>query len=236
MRLEHSLAHYVNNFPQKKPFNNPVAYISRAILCSEFPSIQRVGSVGGGTSQDPGIVDRIKRRITTMLFIISMLCFLYTMLTFICSRFIRTSISHCLNSSILTTRRLFESWPVGATLHLLLLFILEPGEADDQSTTKISMMMSAWYLTISMIVMMTIQNPTTSLFCDHPAKQWATGHRKCCSRQHLLHESRELNQFPCRCNHFILSIRRSILSGRRMINTSLRRWHARKYPIKHLNY
>jgi len=72
------------------------------MLISEFPSIPGVGSVGGGTSQDPWIVDRIRRRITTMLLIISMLFFLYTTLQFIHSTLIHISFGRSFNFSYLS--------------------------------------------------------------------------------------------------------------------------------------
>jgi hypothetical protein len=78
MKWERFLARCDYNFPQRKPINNSAACLSPAILRSEFLSIQGVGSVGGTTIQDPWIVDRIKRRIITMLLIIWTLSFLYT--------------------------------------------------------------------------------------------------------------------------------------------------------------
>jgi hypothetical protein len=80
VKRERFLARCDNDFRQKKPINNPAASLSPAIFSSEFPSIQGVGSAGDGTSQDPKIVDRIKRRIPTMLLIISTPSFLYTTL------------------------------------------------------------------------------------------------------------------------------------------------------------
>jgi len=74
------LAHCVNEFLERKPINNPAACFSPAIPSSEFSSIKGVGSVGGGTSQDPRIVDRIKRHTTMMLSIISTLSLLYSTL------------------------------------------------------------------------------------------------------------------------------------------------------------
>jgi len=55
------------------------------------------------------------------------------------------------------------------------------------------MTISVKYLTITMIVEMTFQNPTRSLFGDHPGKQWASGHQKIPSRQHLENKSQQLN-------------------------------------------
>jgi len=50
-----------NDFPEGRPINNPAACLSPAILRSESPSIQGVGSMAGGTSQDPRIADRIQQ-------------------------------------------------------------------------------------------------------------------------------------------------------------------------------
>jgi len=44
-----------------------------------------------------------------------------------------------------------------------------------------------------MIVEMTFQNPTMSLFGDHPRKQWASGHQKIPSHQQLENELQQLN-------------------------------------------
>jgi len=97
VKRERRLARCDNDFRQRKPINNTAACLSPAILSSEFPSIQGVGSVGGRTSQDPWIVDRMKRRITTMLLIISTLSFLYTTLYFIYSTSIHISFSNSFN-------------------------------------------------------------------------------------------------------------------------------------------
>jgi hypothetical protein len=55
------------------------------------------------------------------------------------------------------------------------------------------MTISARYLTISILVAMTIQNPTTILFGDHPGKQWRTSRQKIPSRQHLENKAQQLN-------------------------------------------
>jgi len=55
------------------------------------------------------------------------------------------------------------------------------------------MMISAQYPTISIIVEMTLQNPTTSLLGDHSGKKWASGDQIIPSRQHLENESQQLN-------------------------------------------
>jgi hypothetical protein len=102
VKRERFLAHCDNNFHQRKPNINPAGCLSPAIPSFEFPSIQGVGRVGGGTSQDPWIVGRIKRRITTMLLIISTLSFLYTTLEFIYSTFIHISFIHSFNFSYLS--------------------------------------------------------------------------------------------------------------------------------------
>jgi len=67
-----------NEFLQSEPMNTSAGCLWPAILCSNFLSIQGVGRVGGGTSQDPRIFDRIKRPILMFLLIRSMLPFLYT--------------------------------------------------------------------------------------------------------------------------------------------------------------
>jgi len=102
LKRERFLARCDNHFRQRKPINNLAACLSPAILSSEFPSILGVGNVGGGTSQDPWIVNTMKRRITTMLLIISTLSLLYRMLLFICSTFIHISFSHSFNFSYLS--------------------------------------------------------------------------------------------------------------------------------------
>jgi hypothetical protein len=40
---------------------------------------------------------------------------------------------------------------------------------------------------------MAFQNPTMSLFGDHPGKQWATGHQKIPSHQHVENQLQQLN-------------------------------------------
>ena len=103
-----------------------------------------------------------------MLSIISTLSSLYTTLQFIYSTFMQVSFSHSINFFVLINCRLFKSRQVGAAHLLPLLFLPAPGEADDQSTMRITMTISVRYPTISMIVNMTIQNPMTCLFGDHP--------------------------------------------------------------------
>ena len=51
--------------------------------------------------------------------------------------------------------------------------------------TRSSTTISAQYLTIAMFLEMTIQNPGTSLFGDHPGKLWASVYQKIPSHQHL---------------------------------------------------
>ena len=106
VKHEHFLAHWGNNFCQRRPINHPGACLSPAISSSEFPSVQRVGSLGGGTSQHPGIVGSMNRRITTMLSILSTHSFLYTTLEFIYSTLIHNSDSHSFNFFVLITRYL----------------------------------------------------------------------------------------------------------------------------------
>jgi len=52
-----------------------------------------------------------------------------------------------------------------------------------------------------MIVEMTFQNLMMSLFGDHPGKQWASGHQKIPSHQHLENESQQLNLLLRRRNY-----------------------------------
>jgi len=134
----------------------------------KFPSIHQIGSVCSGRSQDPWIVDRIKWCITLMHLIISTLSFLYTTLYLIYYTFSHISCSHSFNFIVLITCHLFKSWQECAA-HLLL-FVPAPGETDDLSTMRIQMTISSWYPTITMIVKMTIQNPTMSLSSNHQGK------------------------------------------------------------------
>ena len=193
MKCERCLAHCDNDYHQSKSMNDPVAPWSPAIGSSEFSSSHWDGYVGGGRSQDLGIVDRIKRRIRTMLLTISTLSSLYTMLQFIYSTFIHIACTHSCHSFIHITRCLFQSWQEGAALLLLLLILPAAGEPDNLSTTKISMTISAWYLTITRIVKTTIHNPRMRLFGDHQGKQWGSSHQQIPSRQHLENKSWQLN-------------------------------------------
>jgi len=111
----------------------------------------------------------------------------------------------------------------------------DQGEADDLSMMRISMTISAQYPTIRMIVRMTVQNMMTSLFSDHPGKQWASGHQDITSSDHLENGSRQLSWVLHRFNLYILSIGRSIFSPRRRMNSSLRHRHPTWYPIECLN-
>ena len=163
-----------------------------AILSCEFLSIQGVASVGGGTSQDPWIVDKINRCITTMLLIISKLSFIYTMLCYIYSALIHFAFSHIYNYFVLITCRLFKSWQEAAALLHHLLLIPTPREADDLFMTRISTTVLVWYPTTLMILKMTIQNLTMSLFGDHPGQQLASGNQKIPSCQYLENELRQL--------------------------------------------
>jgi len=110
-----------------------------------------------------------------------------------------------------------------------------PGDADNLSTMRISMMISARSVTITMIVEMNIQNPTTGLLGDHPGNRCASGHRKIPSPQHWYNESWWLIHLLCRRNPNILSIGRSISSWRRRMKASMHRWHPRRSPITQLN-
>jgi len=97
------------------------------------------------------------------------------------------------------------------------------------------MTISTWFLTLTMIFAMSIQNPMTILFGDHPGKNWASGHQKIPSPQHLENGWRQLNWHLHRRSPYNLSVRWSILSRRRRMNESLRHWHRRRYPMKRLN-
>jgi hypothetical protein len=97
MKWRHILACCHNNLSQRKPINSPAACFLPAMLSSKFQSIQGVGSAGGGTCEHPWIVNRIKRPIMTMLLMLSMPSFLYTMLWFIYFTFIHISFSQSLN-------------------------------------------------------------------------------------------------------------------------------------------
>jgi len=97
------------------------------------------------------------------------------------------------------------------------------------------MTISAWYDTLPKIIMMTIQNPMTSHFGKHPGKQLVSGPEKIPSYQHLENESQQLYSLLGLRNPYILGVRRSILPWRRRMNTSLRRWHPRRYSISHLD-
>jgi len=167
-----------------------------------------------------------------MLSIISTCSFLYTTLQFIYSTFMQISISHSINFFVPITRHLFKSWQESTALVLLLPFLPAPGEADDLSTTRISMMILVWYLTIGMSIEMTFQHPTTSLFGDCPAKQWVSGQQTNLSRQQVEDESQQLKSLLHQRNPYILSTARSILTRRRRIDASLSGWHRRRYPIK----
>jgi len=169
-----------------------------------------------------------------MLLIISTLSFLYTTLQIISYTFIDISFSHSLNFFVLITRPLFKSWHKSVSLLILLLSFPAPGKADDQSTTRISITISAWYPTDSKHIKMTIWNPMMSLVGNHPGKQRASGHEHSASHQHFKNELWPLNQLQSRCNPYIPSISRSILCQRRWTNVSLRRWHPRRYSIKRL--
>ena len=185
MKREHILVHCNNHFPLRNANSNPAACFVPAILSTKVPFIQGVGRVGGGRNADPRIIDRLKRFIMTMRSIISTLSFFYTTLQFIYYTFIHISFGDLFNIFLLITHHLFESWHECPVLLLLLHFLPAHGEADNLSMMMISMTISTQYLTITVIVEMTIQDLMTSSCCDHPAKQLAAGHQKIPSPQHL---------------------------------------------------
>jgi hypothetical protein len=97
------------------------------------------------------------------------------------------------------------------------------------------MTMTVRYPTIIMIVEMTIQNPTMSLFGHHPWKQWASSNQNIPSSQHLETRSPHLNLLLRQRDTYILSVRRTILSWKRRMNSTWHHWHPRSYLIKRLN-
>lgn len=172
-------AHCDNNLRQRKPINNPAVCRSHTIQSSDFPSIQAVWIVCGGTCHDPSIVDWITRHITVILLVISTLSFLHSMLQFIYSTLIHISFSHSCNFFIVITRHLFKSLQDAAALLLLLHILAAAWSAHYLFTTTISMVISALYPTITLIMKRTILNPTTCLLTHHPGMQCASGHRWC---------------------------------------------------------
>jgi len=101
---------------------------------------------------------------------------------------------------------------------------------------RISMRISAWYLKITMIVNMTIQNPTISLCSNYLGMQSQSGHQVIPSHQHLENELWQLHHLVSRHNPYIRAAGRCILPLRTRMNASLRHWHPRRYQIKHLNH
>ena len=184
MKWERFLDDCDNEFSNTEPIGNPAACLSCSIPSSKFLAIQWVGHVGGRTRQDPRVVDMIKIWITTMLLIISMLSFLYTKLQFICYTSIHISCSHCWNFFVFVIHSIFKLWREGATFLLLLHFLPVPGEADELSMTRSSMMISPLYLTITMLVKKTFQDLIMSLLGDYCGNQWARGHQTMSSSQH----------------------------------------------------
>jgi len=171
-----------------------------------------------------------------MLSIIPTLSLVCTMLQFIYSTFIHISFSHWCNFFLVITCLLFKSWHKGSAMLLLLLFFLPaPGEADELSTMRNSMMIPARCMTIRMIFTITIQNPMMSLFSDHPGTHWVCGHQMIPSRQHFESKLGQLNPLLPRCNPNILSIGRVVLSWSWTMNGSLRCWHPRRYLITRFN-
>jgi len=192
--------------------------------------------MGGGKSQYPRVVDRIKRRISSMLLIILTLPFLYAILQFMYYIFIHIFVSHCFNYFVCITCRLLKSWHQSAALLLMLLPLLPaPGEPLNLSMTRIWMMILAWYPAMTIFIKVTIWNSMTSLVGDHPGKQWASRHRKSTSFQLLENEVRQLNQLLHRHNRYVLSVGRSIFPRCRSINAILHWWHRRSHMIKHLH-
>jgi len=86
-----------------------------------------------------------------------------------------------------------------------------------------------------MIIKITSQNQMTSLFDDHPGKQWARGLQKIPSHRCLENKLQQLEWLLLQHNIYILSVGSSILSQRRIMNHSLCHWQPGRYSIKHLN-
>jgi len=170
-----------------------------------------------------------------MLLIISTFGLFYSTLQFTYCTFDYISFSHSVIFSVDITPHLFESWHDGAAHVLLILFPPAQWAEDHVFSSMILMTITVWYRTMTMIVAITIQNQNTSLYYDHPRKQWASGHQMFPPRQHLVHESWQLNQFLQQQNPYILIVGRYILSRRRRIKASLSRWDLRKYWIKCAN-
>lgn len=141
--------------------------------------------MGSGISQGLGIVDRMRRPITMMLLILSMLSFLHPILQLIYSTIIHISISHCCNCFLLIAHHLFESYLEVPARILLLLPLPVPSGTPDLSKTTISITISSSYFTIAMIIEMSIRHPRTSLLGDHSGMQWASGHEKNPSHEHF---------------------------------------------------
>jgi len=188
LKWEPILARCDDDLCERKEINNPAAWLSPAILSSQFPSIQGIWSVGGDRSNAARIVDRINRCITTMLSIISTLSLHYTTIQSIYYTLIYIACSQPLNSFVLISLRLFKSWHEGSAL-LLILFHPAPPRGDDLSMTRITHRFSAWYPTLTLITEMTIHNLMMSLLSNHPGNRLATGHQKIPSWQHVGHES-----------------------------------------------
>jgi len=169
-----------------------------------------------------------------MLLIVSTLSFLYIILKFIYSTFIYTFFSYSFTISVLITCCLCISWQQGAVL-LHLLFHQGPREAEDLTKMRISMTITAWYPTITIIVKMTIDIPKTTLFNENPRMCWASGRQNIPLHQHLEHKSLQPNWHPDQRNPYILSIVRPILSRTRRINTRLSWEHPGRYQIMCLN-
>jgi hypothetical protein len=170
VKRENVLAHGDNNSSHTKPIINAAACLSPGILISQCPSIEGVRNVGVSTRHDPGIINKIKRYITTVVLIISLLSFLYLTLYCIYTTFNYNSFTQAFNLFVFITGCLIKLWKKGAVHHLLLLWFRAPREAENVTTTRNLMTISADNPTIAMIVMMTIRNPTTSLFWDHLGK------------------------------------------------------------------
>jgi len=115
------------------------------------------------------IVERLKWCITTIILIVSMLSFHYRMLYIFHYTFIQISFSCSFNCLVLLTCHRLKWWHRGAAF--LLLCLPAPESADNLSTLTISIIISASFPIIPMIIKMTIQHPMMRLFSDHPRQQ-----------------------------------------------------------------
>jgi hypothetical protein len=177
LKYERVLFQCSQEFYQLLQINNSEACFSPTSPSSKLSSIQVVGSMGGRPRHQPRVVDSIEGLMLTLLLIISSLSFLFTTLQFVYHTFIHISFRHSINCFIHITSHLFKSWHACAALLLHHLLSPAPRGGDNLSTPTLSMTLSPQYWPITLTHMMTIQNPMTSLFCDHPQKPLSSSHQ-----------------------------------------------------------